>query len=274
MNTILLIEEIEPLRQYMTDVLAHTFMEPPVVLQAAGGVEGLRIFTADRPSMIILDAVMSEVSGLKCAQHIWEQQPNARILFWCHSHREAYLREAARLAPKDAVFGYILKSENAGKLKHALLSVFLHCNQYVDPKTRDSRYRLNGRDGHLTEPEYETLVDIMLGLTDRAIAARRNISVRGVQNRLASLLSKLMNKEHWALQKSAGMEIYNPRTRVIYEALKRGFITVDELLQFQNDLDDWLSTSINYRKHGNALATQQTPVLRVVPGEPLTARSL
>jgi hypothetical protein len=72
--------------------------------------------------------------------------------------------------------------------------------------------------------------------------------VRGVQNRLASLLNKLVQKEHWALQKTAGMEIYNPRTRVIYEALKRGFITVDELLHFEDYLDDWLSKDLNYSK--------------------------
>lgn len=249
MEKLLIVEDIQALRQYVAGVVRETLDHRPQIIEATNGADGLRAFAEEKPSMVIMDVVMPEVNGLKAAQQIWRENPSAKILFWSQQHREAYVRELGRIVPEEAVHGYTLKGESTDKLKHAVLSVFVHNNPYIDPKVRGDKTRIKSREHTLSDVEYETLVDVMLGLTDRAIASRRNISVRGVQNRLASLLNKLVQKEHWALQKTAGMEIYNPRTRVIYEALKRGFISIDELLHFEEDLDDWMSTAINYRKN-------------------------
>jgi DNA-binding NarL/FixJ family response regulator len=249
MEKLLIVEDIQALRQYVAGVVRETLDHRPQIIEAANGSEGLRAFDSEHPSMVIMDIAMPEISGLKAAQQIWKQNPSAKILFWNQFHREAYVRELGRIVPEQAVHGYTLKGESADKLKHAVLSVFQHNNPYIDPKVRGDKTRIKSRDNSLSDVEYETLVDVMLGLTDRAIAARRSISVRGVQNRLASLLNKLVQREHWALQKSAGMEIYNPRTRVIYEALRRGFISIEELTHFEQDLDDWMSTAINYRRN-------------------------
>jgi DNA-binding NarL/FixJ family response regulator len=248
MDKLLIVEDIQALRQYVAGLVRETLDDRPQIIEATNGIEGLRMYASEKPSMVIMDIVMPEINGLKAAQQIWKQNPAAKILFWSQFHREAYVRELGRIVPEEAVHGYTLKGESPDKLKHAVLSVFVHNNPYIDPKVRSDKSRVRARDNDLSDVEYETLVDVMLGLTDRAIAARRSISVRGVQNRLASLLNKLVQKEHWALQKTAGMEIYNPRTRVIYEALKRGFITVDELLHFEDYLDDWLIKDLNYSK--------------------------
>lgn len=248
MEKLLIVEDIAALRTYVAGVVRDTLDYNPQIIEAANGAEAMRAYDAERPTMVIMDIAMPEVSGLKAAQQIWKHNPGAKILFWSQFHREAYVRELQRIVPEQAVHGYTLKGESADKLRHAVLSVFVHNNPYIDPKVRGDKTRIKSREHTLSDVEYETLVDVMLGLTDRAIASRRSISVRGVQNRLASLLNKLVQREHWALQKSAGMEIYNPRTRVIYEALKRGFISTEELMHFEQDLDEWMSTAINYRK--------------------------
>lgn len=249
MEKLLIVEDIQALRHYVAGVVRDTLDVRPEIIEAVDGLDGLRMFDSEKPSMVIMDIVMPEVSGLKAAQQIWKQNPAAKILFWSEYHREAYVRELGRIAPVEAVHGYTLKGESTDKLKHAVLSVFVHNNPYMDPKVRGDKTRIKSRENALSDVEYETLVDVMLGLTDRAIASRRNISVRGVQNRLASLLNKLVQKEHWALQKSAGMEIYNPRTRVIYEALKRGFISTEELLHFEEDMHDWMASAMNYKRN-------------------------
>lgn len=47
-------------------------------------------------------------------------------------------------------------------------------------------------NGHgLSDAEYEILVDVALGLTDKAIAQRKKLSLRSVQNRLQQLYEKL-----------------------------------------------------------------------------------
>ncbi|MBX3072916.1 response regulator transcription factor [Candidatus Obscuribacterales bacterium] len=93
----------------------------------------------------------------------------------------------------------------------------------------------------LTRSEYETLCDVMLGLTDKAIAKRRNLSARGVQNRLAALFSKVLRGRHSWLRESASMDVYNLRTRLIFEVLRRGLIDSEALASLDNELDNWLT---------------------------------
>jgi DNA-binding NarL/FixJ family response regulator len=93
----------------------------------------------------------------------------------------------------------------------------------------------------LTRSEYETLCDVMLGLTDKAIAKRRNLSARGVQNRLAALFSKVLRGKHSWLRESASMDVYNLRTRLIYEVLRRGLVDSQALASLDKELDSWLN---------------------------------
>jgi DNA-binding NarL/FixJ family response regulator len=150
--------------------------------------------------------------------------------------------------PDEAIHGYALKSETDEKLAYAITSVLLQDNPYIDPLVRGVQQRLQCKDQSITDVEYETLLDIAIGMTDRAIACRRHISVRGVQNRLSMLLNKLVAGEDAYLRELADMEIYNPRTRVVYEALKRGLLDTDELPALQKDFDDWLSEEYDFER--------------------------
>jgi hypothetical protein len=78
-------------------------------------------------------------------------------------------------------------------------------------------------------------------LTDKAIARRRNLSARGVQNRLAALFSKVLPAKHSWLRESAAMDVYNLRARLIFEVLKRGLIDAELLAGLDDELNSWLS---------------------------------
>jgi DNA-binding NarL/FixJ family response regulator len=105
---------------------------------------------------------------------------------------------------------------------------------------------VQSREDSLTDVEYETLLDVAVGLTDKAIAARRHISVRGVQNRLSMLLEKLVKGEDAHLRESAEMEVFNPRTRIVFEAVKRGLLDPDEISRLERDLAEWLAEEYSY----------------------------
>jgi DNA-binding NarL/FixJ family response regulator len=124
----------------------------------------------------------------------------------------------------------------------------LHDNPYIDPLVRGVQTRLQSKDNSLSDVEFETLLDITLGLTDKAIASRRHISVRGVQNRLSMLSTKLFKGEDIYLKESAGMEVYNPRTRIVLEGLKRGLIDTDKIPELDDELDDWIAEEFDYEK--------------------------
>jgi len=158
-------------------------------------------------------------------------------------------RSKARKRALDILYEAELRGEPAlGVLEARIAQAQPQVSAYAIELVRGVQARLQSKDQSLTDVEYETLLDTVLGLTDKAIAARRHISVRGVQNRLSMLLAKLVGGEDAHLRESAGMEIFNPRARVVTEALKRGLIDTDELAALDEDLEDWLAEEFDYER--------------------------
>jgi DNA-binding NarL/FixJ family response regulator len=241
MVKVLVVDDLPALRQHITHLVKNSVAKDAEIHEAPNGAEGLKLFRSIKPEMVVMDIVMPEMSGIKAAQEIWKEAPKTKILFWSQFHREAYVRELGKIVPDEAIHGYALKSESDEKLTYALTSIMLHDNPYIDPLVRGVQTRLASKDSSLSDVEYETLLDIMLGLTDKAIASRRHISVRGVQNRLSMLANKLFKGNDFYLKESAGMEIYNPRTRIVLEGLKRGLIDIDKVPELDSELSDWIA---------------------------------
>ena len=241
MTTILIVEDVEALRHHVNALIKERLDASIIVHETSSGAEGIELAATIKPDLIVMDILMPQMNGIKAAQQIWSKNPAAKILFWSQFHRESYVREISKILPDEAIHGYALKSEKDDKLLYAINSVLLYNNPYIDPLVRKVEARLKCKDQSLSDVEYETLLDIALGLTDRAIATRRHISVRGVQNRLSLLLNKLIAGKDAHLKETAGVEIYNPRTRIVLEALKREIIDIDELSSKDAELDNWLS---------------------------------
>lgn len=248
MRRVLIVEDQLPLRQHACKTVEQVVPQPLQLIEAANGAEGLKLAQSNQPDLIIMDISMPEMSGIKAAQQIWLTAPARRILFWSQYHREAYVRELGRIVPDEAIHGYVLKSESDEKFAQAVRSVLLDDLPYIDPVVRGVQARLTCKDKSLTDAEYETLLDVATGLTDRAIAVRRHFSVRGVQNRLSMLLLKLVHGEEDHLKESAKMEIYNPRTRVVFEGLKRGLIDPDDLDILEKNLTEWLAEEFDFQR--------------------------
>jgi DNA-binding NarL/FixJ family response regulator len=150
-----------------------------------------------------------------------------------------------KIVPDEAIHGYVLKSETDEKFVEAVRSVLIDGNPYIDPVIRGVQARLCSRDNSLTDVEYETLLDIATGFTDKAIALRRHISVRGVQSRLSFLLDKLVRGSDAHLRETSGMEIFNPRTRVVFEALRRGLLDPDEVSALEESAKEWINAEFD-----------------------------
>jgi len=95
----------------------------------------------------------------------------------------------------------------------------------------------------LSDIDLETLHDLALGLTDKAMAQRRLLSLRGVQNRISSLYKKLLFAEDKALQSKTASELVNMRVRLVFEAMRRGLISSEELSRLDTEFNDWMAKS-------------------------------
>ncbi len=240
MSRVLLIDDIPALRQHSRAVVLAALGAATEITEAGSGHEGLEQALSLKPDLIILDISMPDMSGVKVAEQIWKVQAGQKIIFWSQFHKESYVRSISKILPDEAIHGYVLKSENESNLAYAVETVLIRENSYIDPVVRQVKKNLSCKDDSLTDVEYETLLDIAVGLTDRAIAARRHISVRGVQKRVSALLDRLLKGELDYMKESAGLEILNPRTRVVCSALMRGLLLGEDLVEPNAEMLAWI----------------------------------
>ena len=183
---------------------------------------------------IVMDLQMSRRNGIEAARTIWREQPQRRILFWSNYSDEAYVRGVSRIVPVGAAYGYVLKSAADERLKLALRSIFVENQCVIDNEVRGMQHRSFTQTSGLSETEYEILMDIALGLTDRAIAQRRHLSPRSVQNRLAQIYSKL------EVYDQADRPVFNLRARAVTAATLRKLLNYGAMERAEADLQAWL----------------------------------
>jgi len=245
MYKILVVEDVAALRQHVIKILKE--MVPDVqIVEAQNGAEGLKLYRSEKPDMIVMDILMPEMTGIKAAQQIWSESPRTKILFWSQFHKESYVRELGKIVPDEAIHGYALKTESDEKLAHAINTVLVHDNSYIDPIVRGVQHAIHVREGLLNEGETAILPDLILGLTDKAIAARQHISVRGVQNRISSLSDKLVKGLDIHSKETAGMEVFNTRMRIMLEVFRQGFVEPEEIDGLEIELASWLARRLNF----------------------------
>jgi DNA-binding NarL/FixJ family response regulator len=247
MPKVLVVDDVSALRQHAIGIL-QSVLPAVEIIEAQNGAQALTLWAEQKPDMIIMDIVMPEMNGIKAAQQIWAESPRTKILFWSQFHRESYVRELGKIVPDETIHGYALKGESDTNLSYAIQSLLLHDNPYIDPLVRGIQHKIQNTDGLINESEYGILLDIVLGLTDKAIAMREHISVRGAQNKISSLSQKLLKGADEHLRESAGMDVYNIRVRITLEAFRRGLIDPEDIDAIDEELDGWLARKFNFEK--------------------------
>lgn len=234
-----LIVEDDPLhRTYLGEAIRAALPECNDVLEADNGSTGEKLARMHRSAHIVMDLQMSGRNGIEAARTIWKENPETRILFWSNYADEAYVRGVSRIVPEGAAYGYVLKSASDDKLRLALRSIFVEAQCVIDREVRGLQQKSLGHASGFSESEYEILIDIALGLTDRVIARRRNLSLRSVQNRLQQLYEKLGVYQDKGEPEEGR---FNLRARAVTVALLRKLLNFSALERAEIDLNDWLS---------------------------------
>lgn len=234
-----LIVEDDPLhRSYLHEAVCAALPECDTVIEAENGVAGEQLARDHKSAHIVMDLQMASRNGIEAARTIWKERPETRILFWSNYSDEAYVRGVSRIVPDGAAYGYVLKSASDERLKLALRSIFVESQCVIDREVRGLQQKTIGRANSFTDSEYEVLVDIALGLTDRAIAKRRSLSLRSVQNRLQQLYDKL--DVYQVIAEEQGDSRFNLRARAVTVAFLRKLLNHSALERAEAELQDWL----------------------------------
>jgi DNA-binding NarL/FixJ family response regulator len=176
-----------------------------VVATAPDAPAAVRIATATRPSVVLMDLNLGETQGVAAIAGILERLPETRILVLSASGEHQDVLDAV----KAGASGYLVKSASITELEAAVrrtadgAAVFtpglagLVLGEFRRMDTADGR---TGRGGgsdtedptlRLTERETDVLRLVAKGMTARQIAARLVLSHRTVESHVQNTLRKL-----------------------------------------------------------------------------------
>ena len=235
-QTITIVEDNPRDREYLGELLSQLNLQ-----FATSGEQGLQFAGAETEPFVISDIQMPVLNGIDFARSLWQQRPAARILFWSQYDDEMYVRSLAKIVPPDTLYGYILKSNPSEVIEKAISAVFVESQCWIDPKVRPVQARLRQSGDLISDIEYEALIDVAIGLTDKAIARRRYLTRRGVQNRLKCLYEKLGVDSLTTAADHSRSEDINPRMRAVNIALQRGLLNNFILQEEEKKLQKWIS---------------------------------
>ena len=237
--SILIAEDNEAQRKYLSNLLVGNFASHLPLIQATDGEAAVALAIENRPSLSIFDIQMPKLSGVKAARAIWREIPDARIIFWTQFPDEIYIneiRKIVRASDPQPTYGFIHKNNPEERLLRFIFAVLEDGADMIDPAFKDSFQR-----PLLTEFETEALRFLALGLSNWAISRKCSLSLRGVESRLATLYEKLFPADSTGTDfEEYDKLVFNPRTRAFFEAIRRGLINSDELEKSESELSEWL----------------------------------
>lgn len=185
-----------------------------VVAEAADGAEAVRLVEEHQPDVAILDIQMPGLSGIEATRQIKARFPQVRVLILTAYDEQPYVMALLQAGAS----GYLLKSTDADELVRAVRSVH-RGESALSPQAAARVVRQMqskqpfAQAEALTARELEVLRLAAQGLTNIAIGRGLGISARTVQGHLANIYGKLQVQS---------------RTEAVTEALRRGWITLDQ----------------------------------------------
>jgi DNA-binding NarL/FixJ family response regulator len=231
----LVVEDNTAMREHVERLLREYVPQSQPARAVGDGAEGVEQARQQRPDLMVLDIQLPGLNGIEVARQVWKERPSTRIVFWSQFKDEIYVRRLSQIVPPETVYGYVLKTSPDEKLVQAVRAVLIDEQCWLDREVRGIQARALQSPSALTEAEYEALLDIALGLTDRGVARRRYLSRRGAQNRIHSLYTKLGVER----EEEPG-SIFSPRNRAVFEGLRRGLINADVLADENRALERWM----------------------------------
>lgn len=174
-------------------IILSSDSEITVVGTGNNGKEGIELFQKLRPDVLLMDIRMEVMSGLDAGESILAKCPEAKILYLTTFLDDDYIIKALRIGAK----GYMLKQDYESILP-ALKAVYAGQNVYGNEiitklphligKANDEK---NVEKYGFTEKEFEIIVKISEGFSNKEIAEQMFLSEGTVRNNISMILEKL-----------------------------------------------------------------------------------
>jgi two-component system response regulator DegU len=164
-----------------------------VVAEAEDGVDCLEKLKICTPDVLLLDINMPRKNGLEVLQTLKSSKSKVKVLVLTVHNEVEYLMKAVDIG----VDGYILKDSESAELKKAIFSI-VEGENYIQPSLIPSlnskmieKNRDEGKIESLTKRELEVLRLLAVGMYNKEVAEKLNISERTVKNHVSNIFKKI-----------------------------------------------------------------------------------
>ena len=125
MNSVLVVEDFEPFREFVSALLREE-LAFQVVSEASDGFEAVHCARELNPDLILLDLGLPGLNGIETARRLRELAPRSRVVFLTLESSAEILEEAL----SSGALGYVHKSRAGNDLVPAIATV-LDGKQFV-----------------------------------------------------------------------------------------------------------------------------------------------
>ena len=161
--------------------------------EAEDGVDCLEKLKICTPDVLLLDINMPRKNGLEVLQTLKSSKSKVKVLVLTVHNEVEYLMKAVDIG----VDGYILKDSESAELKKAIFSI-VEGENYIQPSLIPSlnskmieKNRDEGKIESLTKRELEVLKLLAVGMYNKEVAEKLNISERTVKNHVSNIFKKI-----------------------------------------------------------------------------------
>ena len=210
---VVLVDDHRIVRKGLQRVL-ETYEDMLIVGEATNGEEALQHIEEWLPDVVVMDMLMpGGMDGVETIRRIYELAPSVKVVVLTSYADDARVVAALRVG----AIGYVRKEADP-ELLVASIRAAAHGQSLLDPVVANVLMHELIREGRhtstLTEREQAVLRQLALGLTNREIAEALTITEETVKTHVGNILTKLQLAH---------------RTQAAIYAIKKGFITLDEI---------------------------------------------
>jgi len=160
-----------------------------LVGEAADGLEAVRLILERKPEVVLLDLRLPQLSGIEVMRQVRAQLPQVRFLVLTTYDTDEYIGPALAAGAQ----GYLLKDATPDELGRAVRSL-MQGGAALEPAVAArllERMAENESNEELSVRELEVLRLLVAGASNKAIAARLNLSENTVKSHISHIFGKL-----------------------------------------------------------------------------------